>query len=96
MLDPRAIASLADDVGVKQALQHVADQVAERAASTAPKDSGRGAESIHAVAEEDGDGAYVNVSWDRAHFYMYFHELGTSKLVARPFLRPALDAQYTI
>jgi HK97 gp10 family phage protein len=70
----------------------VGEKVAQRAAQNAPKRSGAGARSIH--AEVVGD--EVRVSWDRDSFYMLFHELGTSRMSARPFLRPALDARYDI
>lgn len=70
----------------------VGHRVAQRAAQQAPKRSGEGAASIH--AEVVGD--EVRVSWDRQHFYLYFHEVGTSRMNARPFLRPALDAQYDV
>ena len=46
--------------------------------------------------DEDVDGAFVNVSWDNDHFYMLFHEIGTSKMPPRPFLRPALEKSRSI
>lgn len=82
--------------GVGAALRDVGDQVAERAAAAAPKDSGEGARSIRAELSDDRGLPVVRVSWDRAHFYMLFHEVGTSRKSARPFLRPALDAQFTL
>lgn len=44
--------------------------------------------------KESGDGkAMYRVSWNKTHaFYGRFVEFGTSKMPARPFLRPAFDA----
>jgi len=95
-VDEKALRRLIESQGIEAALTRVGDQVAERAAQAAPKDSGEGARSIRAEVAHDEDGPHVNVSWDKAHFYMAFHELGTSRMSARPFLRPALDAQYEI
>lgn len=78
--------SLVDD------LLPIGEQVADRAAAAAPRDTGEGAGSIRAEVVDDE----VRVSWDRTHFYMLFSEVGTSKMNARPFLRPALDAQYDV
>lgn len=75
-------------------LENVGGQVAERAAQLAPKRTGAGAASIHAEAEVDGESAVAKVSWAPEFFYLYFHEMGTSKMSARPFLRPALDGTY--
>ena len=88
-LDQAAINALAKDV-LPQLLPTLGDDVAKRAARDAPKDSGAGARSIR--AEIVGD--EIRVSWNRDHFYMFFHEVGTSKKSARPFLRPALDVKY--
>ena len=43
---------------------------------------------------ESGDGkAMYRVSWNKTHaFYGRFVEFGTSKMAAKPFLRPAYDA----
>lgn len=89
-LDQAALKALMGSESVLRGLEHVGEQVAERAAQSAPKDSGEGAASIR--AERVGD--EVRVSWDRDHFYLLFAEVGTSRQPARPFLRPALDAQY--
>lgn len=95
-LDQVAIRGLSDDAVVKHALARVGQQVADKAAQGAPKASGAGAASITYEVDEDDRGAFVKVSWDRDHFYLAFHELGTSRMPARPFLRPALDAHYTL
>ena len=43
---------------------------------------------------ESGDGkALYRISWNKTHaFYGRFVEFGTSKMAAKPFLRPAYDA----
>jgi HK97 gp10 family phage protein len=63
-------------------------KIADLAASLAPKDSGSGAASIRAELVK-GDVPEVRVSWDRAHFYMGFIELGVLDRPAQPFLRAA-------
>jgi len=35
----------------------------------------------------------INIGFDRKAFYGQFHELGTSRIPARSFLRPAMDTQ---
>lgn len=72
-------------------LEDVGDQVADIARGLAWKDTGEGAESIHGEVGEDSGSAFVDVSWDREHFYMTFQEVGTEDRPASPFLRPALD-----
>ena len=44
--------------------------------------------------KESGDGkAMYRVSWNKTHaFYGRFVEFGTSKMAAKPFIRPAYDA----
>lgn len=44
--------------------------------------------------KESGDGkAVYRLSWNKTHaFYGRFLEFGTSKMAAKPFLRPAYDA----
>lgn len=44
--------------------------------------------------KESGDGkAKYRISWNKTHaFYGRFLEFGTSKMAAKPFLRPAFDA----
>ena len=47
--------------------------------------------------KESGDGkAVYRLSWNKTHaFYGRFVEFGTSKMAAKPFLRPAYDAART-
>lgn len=70
---------------VQAQVRIAAEAVAAQARRDAPKDTGAGAASIH--AERDGDG--YQVSWDEAHAYMEYVELGTRERRPRPFLRPA-------
>jgi HK97 gp10 family phage protein len=88
-LDSAAIARWAGSSDAKRILENLGEQIAQDAKAAAPRDTGAGAESIQHEVGEDADGAYVRVSWDRDHFYMFFHEVGTSRKSARPFLRPA-------
>ena len=50
-----------------------------------------GAASIRAELAKDTDEPEVRVSWDRAHFYMYFAETGTVHQNPTPFLRTAFN-----
>lgn len=65
--------------------------VALEARARAPRLTGAGAASIQPWPGRDQRGPYADIGWDDLHFYMRFHEDGTSKHAARPFLRPALD-----
>jgi HK97 gp10 family phage protein len=57
----------------------------------APRDEGDLAQSMERVSEEMGPGhARAGFKMD---FYGYFHEYGTVKMSARPFIRPAVDAK---
>lgn len=94
-LNPAAMLDLARSHDVTEALFKAGEAVAEAARDAAPKSTGAGAASIHAELVQTYNGVYVaRVGWDRDHFYMMFHELGTSKMSARPFLRPALDRHF--
>ena len=56
----------------------------------APRRTGDLAESIEAVVEEKGkDKGAAKVRATK--FYGMFHEFGTSKMPARPFMRPSFD-----
>jgi HK97 gp10 family phage protein len=94
-LDDAAIRALGASADVQNALESVAGQVANRARTAAPKATGEGAASISHEVATDSDGTHVRVSWDIDHFYMLFVEVGTSRMPARPFLRPALEGDYT-
>lgn len=92
-LDEAAIEDLGSDEDVQAFLQEeVGDPLAADAADLAPKASGEGAASIQAEVGVDTESAYVDVSWDKDHFYMGFAESGTERQPPTPFLRPALDS----
>lgn len=75
---------------VVEALQDIGDDIAERAKALAPKRTGALAEGIHAELGRDPiAGLEVRVSYSKDEFYGLFHELGTEKNPATPFLRPA-------
>lgn len=88
--DDRA-ADVKDDPAVADELFAVGNRVAGRAAELAPKRTGAGARSIHAEVVGSRDDPEVRVSWDRAHFYMEFAELGTQHEPAEAFLRRAAN-----
>lgn len=76
---------------LRDAMLDAARPLVKGGAAAAPKLTGGGAASIRAEAVLDGPAWEVRVSWDRDHFYMYFHERGTKFLPARPFLVPTLE-----
>jgi HK97 gp10 family phage protein len=86
----RALDELLEDRSVLDRLQELGDEVARVAAERAPKLTGAGAASIRAEVGVDSQGPHVDISWDKDHFYLIFHEVGTEHQPARPFLRPAL------
>lgn len=65
------------------------DEIVAEMRRLAPEDTGEGADSIDFELDESGD--FYRVSWDKAHFYMYFPEVGTDDEPARPFMRPVAD-----
>jgi HK97 gp10 family phage protein len=87
-LHPTAIAALNGHPAVLAAERRVADAIVDDAQHRAPRDTGAGADSIHA---EEVDGVW-RVGWDAAHDYMRFPEFGTERMPAQPFLRPAAAA----
>jgi HK97 gp10 family phage protein len=58
----------------------------------APKDTGRGARSVHSEMVLTADEWESVISWDQLHYYMRFSELGTQQRPPHPFLVPALKA----
>lgn len=88
-----AIDALTRDPDIVAVLLQDAQPVIRDARSRAPKRTGAGAESIDAQPyAEPGGEQTVRVGWDRNHFYMGFHDLGTSQLPALHFLEDALEA----
>lgn len=87
---------------VRSAMKKVLKPVVKSAREKAPKATGEGAKSIKARTNKDLKSSDVSFSGrkfaigmsvgpDTKHYYMRFHEHGTSKLSANPFLRPAWD-----
>lgn len=90
VLDQAAIAALAHDPAVLRAVGNVAEDVAARMRATAPRRTGRGADSIHAEpVPNPADG--FRVSWDRQHFYMSFANDGTAHQRAQRFAEQAAE-----
>lgn len=103
-LDRSLVDEVVDSVELGVMLLDVGREVAHAAKPLAPRNTGAGAESLHAELhrgaptgafasgyQPEDDLPTVYVSWDQAHFYMYFAEVGTEKQRATPFLRPALE-----
>jgi HK97 gp10 family phage protein len=90
-IDAAAIAKLATSEAVMAAIAESGelDVIVAEMRRLAPKDTGKGAESIN--WELDPSGEFFRVTWDKAHFYMYFFEVGTVLIPARPFARPVAD-----
>jgi HK97 gp10 family phage protein len=91
-VDEQAVHAVAASLDLRDLLMESARPIVGSAQALAPKKTGAGAESIRSEPVLDGDQWTVRISWDRAHFYLYFHDRGTVHLPARPFLEPALEA----
>lgn len=79
-----------------EALKKGAQPILDEAKLNAPKDTGKGVEGLTiGRPRKKGDKRSVLVGIDRGDisevFYMKFHEFGTSKMTARPFLGPAYE-----
>lgn len=79
-----------------KALKTGALPILQEAKVRAPKDTGRGVEGLTVGRPRwKGDTKYVLIGIDRGDiseiYYLKFHEFGTSKMQARPFLGPALE-----
>lgn len=61
----------------------------------APKRTGAGAFSIAAEPVRESGEWTAHVGWSQTRFYMYFHERGTRRLPARPFLVPSFEGART-
>ncbi len=77
---------LLQDPAIRRALMEQGQKLAHKSRVRAPKLSGAGAASIRPEYVLDGPTPEVRVSWDREHFYMYFHQRGTRTLPAHPFM----------
>ena len=79
-----------------QALTKAAEPILADAVQNAPEKTGRGKRGLTiSRPRKQGEEKYVLVGIDRGDiseiFYMKFHEFGTSKMKARPFLGPAYE-----
>lgn len=58
------------------------------------KVSGKSEDSIVIEMKDDGKEVFIGISnQNNDAFYLYFHEWGTSKMPARPFMRPTFENQ---
>jgi HK97 gp10 family phage protein len=86
VIDSSQIHAIVADPAVRDELLRVGEDVARESAIRAPKRTGAGAASIRPEAVLDGDSWEVQVSWDREHYYMYFHQVGTRYMPPHPFM----------
>jgi hypothetical protein len=91
VVDERAVHALTSSDEMRDLLLEVADPVVARAKFFAPKDTGRGAESITSEAVVDIDEWTVRVSWTRDQYHMYFRDRGTVYQTGTQFLERALE-----
>jgi HK97 gp10 family phage protein len=85
----RGLAELMGEPVMGEMLVEAAEPGVREARFRAPKETGAGAFSIAAEAVRDFGEWAAHVGWSRTRFYMYFHERGTRRLPARPFLVPS-------
>lgn len=90
VVDDAAVDHFMGGPEIRDLVMAAAEPAVGRAQAAAPKKSGEGAASIRAEAVLDGPEWTARVSWDREHYYMFFHERGTKYLDARPFLVPSI------
>src|SRR3954471_7429592 len=92
-VDNRTLAAVSRVPAVARPVRQKAGRVRTLARRAAPKRTGAGARSISVVRWYDKATQTVayRVSWDRAHFYMLFSEVGTNKIRAREFMRRAAE-----
>lgn len=76
---------------VVKTVEKVSEKVVDRAKSLAPVGTGRLRDSIDYELREDAQGVFGVVTYGPEAFYGLFQELGTEKMPAHPFLRPAVD-----
>lgn len=90
-------ALIASGPELRGAMQSLVDDIAEDSGRRAPKDTTRGAASIHGIVRRVPAGWEGRVSWTRQHYYMYMqHEgwdTGNGRKPGRPFIREAAQAR---
>jgi HK97 gp10 family phage protein len=90
----RAVGDRATGIILRDAAEAGAAVIAEEAARLAPKNTGALAEGIQVKAARIQQGrAQINVGISRDEWYGKLVELGTEKMAAQPFLRPAFDTK---
>lgn len=87
-VDASAVIRFGKDADLLRELEDsgLLDEIVAEMQRQAPRDTGEGADSI--AWELDESGEFFRISWGKDQFYMYFHEVGTIHLAARPFMRP--------
>lgn len=73
------------DNGMERVLEDVGKEVRDRAKELCPVDTGNLRDSIEYEAAEESVSVYSDVE------YAAYVELGTYKMAAQPYLRPALE-----
>lgn len=95
----RALESKFDTTQNEAVLQKGAEYLKERLEDSVydyglTKRTGKSEKSIAIEVSKSGNEVYVGVSNQRSDaFYLYFHEFGTSRMRARPFVRPTFENQ---
>lgn len=75
-----------------KALREGAEVLQEGISKRAPRDTEALAEHIVKSGVKQSEvGKYIEVGPDSKHFYGLFHEFGTVKMPAHPFMGPALE-----
>lgn len=94
------ISRLATSDEIAAVIEKAAQAIADDARRLAPRGVGgkAGADSIgYEMYDDDRGQPVAHVSWGRRFgFHMQFHEFGTSRITARPFLRPAASKRRSL
>ncbi|HEX7119398.1 MAG TPA: HK97-gp10 family putative phage morphogenesis protein [Longimicrobiales bacterium] len=90
----RSVGDRATGKILRNAAEKGAEVIRDEAKRLAPKDTGALAEGIDVEVHRTQQGrAQFNIAPARKEWYGRLIELGTEKMAAQPFLRPALDAK---
>lgn len=91
------INSLGESIATRtenKALREGAKVLQKGISKRAPWDTGDLAENIVISGVKQSEaGKYIEVGPDKKHFYGLFHEFGTVKMPAQPFMGPALEEE---
>ena len=91
VIDMVAVGLVVNGPQARVMVDEYGDRIAAAARGLAAKATGAGAASITAQSNTYQGHPASDVSWDEAHHYMLFDEVGTYKMAAHPALGPALD-----